>query len=202
VIAFVDTETIRIEPGPNTMWALATILRDTEGPDREMLWHIRPDTGDADPMALRLNRYYERCRARSLPVSWGYLVEDSERAESDDWSTADALRGTEVAAHVADVLHCAVLIGANVGAFDVPHIDQYLRGNDECLVVDYHYLDIGSLVLGWALGGGTWSGGDPLKLRHCIEMAGLDQELYPAHEAMSDARAVRDIWDVISGCAR
>lgn len=200
--AFIDCETTDIEPGPFTIWELALILREDEGPDREVVWQMRPDTGSADANALRLNRYYERCKpdVRSAPEGFGVLVSDTGAVTTD----LERLSGARIAAGVAEYLAGAVLVGANVGSFDVQHLDRYLRYHGECLVADYHFLDLGSLVLGWTFGqdaGRRLEAGQlaPLGMADCVELAGLNPASYQAHQALDDARSVRDVWDVVTG---
>lgn len=194
-LAFIDVETARLTPGPATIWELALILRDEPGSaasDAEYVWHIRPDLSTAEPGALKVGGYYERCRAKALETGGGKLVHDSEEP-------ADALvcGGPEIARAVAGSLDGVVLVGANVGSFDVPHLDAWLRTHGECLTADYHYLDIGSLVLGWKCAAGRIDG--PLKMDAALRACGLDPADYEAHTALGDARAVRDCWDVVMG---
>lgn len=193
-LIFIDTETVRKEPGPATIWELALIVRDEGEPDHELVWHIRPDVSLADPQSLSIGGYYERSTAQVLPAGSGRLVHDSE----EDPPTTP-LDGPEIARPVAQLLSKAVIVGANAGSFDVPHLAAYLRGQGECLAADYHYLDIGSLVLGWAHGSGEAAPEPPLRLSTAITACGLDPASYTAHEGLNDARAVRDIWDMAIG---
>lgn len=203
-IVFLDVETVHLTPGPATIWELALIIRDPaepREPDREIAWHMRPDVSLADAGALRLNGYYQRCKAQARPAGGGRVIHDSGEEFPED--TPLALEGFEIARHIAQILagQDVTIVGANAGSFDVPHIDAYLRANGECLAADYHYLDIGSLVLGWAHGSGTEAGPWPLKLNTVLRACGLDPDSYSAHQALDDARAVRDIWNVVTGWA-
>lgn len=190
-VIFGDCETVHISPGPATIWELALIIRDGDGPDQELVWHIRPDASRADAGSARFSRYYARCQAQSLDTGDGKIVHDSEEAPEKI-----VLPGATIARHVAQLCADAVLVGANFGSFDVPHLDAYLRAQGECLAADYHYLEIESLAYGWALArelDPSW----PLKLNGALRVCGLDPDTYRAHEALEDARAVRDIYDAV-----
>jgi hypothetical protein len=196
-IVFLDAETVCLEPGPATIWELALIVRDQGRVDHELVWHIRPDVSSASAGSLGVGGYYERCQALRLPTGSGKLIRDSA---DDLGDPPGALTGAQVAGQIAPLLSKAILIGANAGSFDVPHLDAYLRAQGECLAADYHYLDIGSLVLGWAHGGRSAElPARPVKLTDAITLTGLDLAGYPAHQGLSDARAVRDIWDTVTG---
>ena len=109
--------------------------------------------------------------------------------------------GEQIAGYVAPLLSRSLLVGANVGSFDAPHLDAYLRAHGHLLAADYHFIDAGSLVLGWAHGRGGDVPEAPLKLDAAIGECGPDRRAYTAHAALSDARACRDIWDAVIGGA-
>jgi hypothetical protein len=193
-VIFGDCETVHINPGPATIWELALIIRDGDGPDQELVWHIRPDASRADAGSARFSRYYARCQAQALGIGDGKIVHDSDEAPENI-----ALPGPSIARHVAQLCADAVLAGANFGSFDVPHLDAYLRAQGECLAADYHYLEIESLAYGWALARSLPEPSWPLKLTGALRVCGLHPDTYRAHEALEDARAVRDIYDVVMG---
>jgi hypothetical protein len=193
-LVFADTETVRIKPGPATIWELALIERSADYGDAEYLWQIRPDLTRADPMALKVGGYYERCQVRSYPPG-SYrrflLGEDSEPEYGNS---------RELAKFIAPMLAGAHLIAANPG-FDAGHMDALLRANGECPAWDYHLIDLGSLVRGWAAAQGItvpW----PLKVDGAARLVGLDPGGYEAHTALGDVRMGRDIFDrVMAGGA-
>jgi hypothetical protein len=194
-VIFGDCETVHISPGAATIWELALIIRDGDSPDQELVWHIRPDASRADAGSARFSRYYARCQAQALGIGDGKIVHDSEEPPEKI-----VLPGPVIARHIAQLCADAVLVGANFGSFDVPHLDAYLRAQGECLAADYHFQDSGSLVLGWQAGRGIASPvPPPLRLSDSARIVGLDTDAYTAHEALDDARLVRDIWDCVMG---
>jgi hypothetical protein len=195
-LVFLDAETVDLDPGPATIWELALILRDENHVDCEMVWHMRPDVPAGSAISLGIGGYYERCRARRFPAGTGTLVHDSD---DDTGEPASRQSGSEIAAYLAPVLSKATLVGANVGAFDVQHLDAWLRAHGECLAADYHYLEIESLAYGWALARSLPEPSWPLKLTGALRVCGLDPATYRAHEGLEDVRAVRDIYDVVMG---
>jgi hypothetical protein len=223
-LAYVDCETVSLKPGPATMWEVALIIRDEPGSaasDTEWVWQMRPDLTTADAGALKIGGFHQRC---TVPA--GYEPGDAKLVHGDEADSAfnTVQPGWRVAQDIANYLDGAVLVGANVGSFDVPHLDGYLRAHGECLAADYHYLDIGSLVMGWAAGKASGFRGacellrglhskscdlpvpepekfppltGPLKLNAAAQLAGLNPDDYEAHTALGDARLVRDIWDAV-----
>ena len=199
--AFADCETTGIRPDQGAeIWELALIIRDepgSAGSDEEWAWHLRPDLTRADPMALKVGGYYERCRVHGPQPGTGRRV-----AQPPDVDPDVAVMGTEgIARLVADLLDGAHLIAANP-AFDAGHLDAWLRKYGECLTLDYHYTDIGSLVRGWAHGSFAnpvvpW----PLGLADAARLARIDLGDYDLHTALGDARLARDVFDAVTGGA-
>lgn len=208
-IIFADAETTGIRPDAGAeIWELALIVRDVQeltadyeirkAADEEYAWHLRPDLTHADPMALKVGGYYERCRARGLGPGIGRLI-----AQPPDVDPDPAVMGTQAIAHlVAGLLDGAHLIAANP-AFDAGHLDAFLRNHGECLTADYHYTDLGSLVRGWAHGSFAHIEIPfPLKLADAARLARVDPADYELHTALGDARLARDVFDAVTGGAQ
>lgn len=210
-IVFLDTETSGIRPDAGAeIWELAAVVRDitelTETDrirklhDDEYVWHFRPLLAQADPFALRVGGYYERCSVRGLQPGAAKCITEPGSAPDGDRPLSEP--ATVAAGKVARLLDGAHLIAANP-AFDAGHLDALLRKHGECLTVDYHYTDVGSLVRGWALG--SFAGADvpfPLKLDAAAKLARVDPDAYDRHSALGDARLVRDIYDAVTGGAQ
>lgn len=153
VIAITDLETtgLHLIHG-HEAWEFGIILRKDigapEGPrDFEHLWRVKPDLSRADPTALRISRFYERT-ADMQQDSLVARTFDLALAGMDPYWSDPAL----LAAEIAPMLDGATLVGANVGSFDAPFLDAFLRANGQCGAWDYHYRDIGSLVTGYIEG--------------------------------------------------
>lgn len=181
--AFCDTETTGTNPVHHRAWDIAVIIREAGVVDSVHQWFVKPDLSTAEPVALRIGRYYERTAGLMPPLS---------RKQGPKWADP-----AKLAADLARMLDGAVLVGANP-SFDAAFIARLLRAHGQLLTADYHMLDLGSLVLGWARGkGGPLDG--PLKADAAIRACGLDPASYDAHTALGDARAVRDCWDTVMG---
>jgi hypothetical protein len=205
-LAFVDCETTGISTAKGARpWEIALITRDAaHAGDREYVWHIRPDLTTADPMALKIGGYYERCQIRD---SDGLGFGTARRISQPNSDLA--LTAAKAAFDIAQLLDGALLVGANPW-FDAEHIGAFLCDWNECLAADYHMRDIGSLVTGYIAGrcAAAPPGSAPLrpaggsrKLTDMARAMGLNPDDYDAHQALSDARLARDIWDAVMGVA-
>lgn len=208
-LCFVDCETTGIRPDQGAeCWEIALIVRDIEAltadyeirkaEDGEWVWHLRPDLTRADPGALKVGGYYERNRARGLDPGDGKRIVQPQGMDDDQFATP----GHALALEVATLLDGAHLIAANP-AFDAGHLDAFLRQHGQCLTVDYHYTDIGSLVRGWAHGSfASIEIPFPLKLADAARLARVDPADYDLHTALGDARLARDVFDAVTGGAQ
>jgi hypothetical protein len=196
-VVFIDCETVSLIPGPATIWELAVIERHGEPvpADSEMLWHIRPDLSLADPAALKIGGYYERCTVANRAAGQVQRIQlptDEFPGEKPALSGSSQLAGT-----LARMLAGAHVIAANPG-FDTGHVAAFLRANGECPAWDYHLTDIASVVRGHAAARGH-SLPFPLKVTDAAIAAGIDLSAYDAHTALGDTRLVRDIFDAVTG---
>ncbi|MEU0427880.1 hypothetical protein ABZ235_30600 [Streptomyces canus] len=191
LLAFTDCESTGLDPFLHDPWEIAVILRH-DGQDHEHVVRIEPDLTNADPEALRLNRY-------------------EERTSAPDWVWDDR---ESAARTLYDLLDGAVLIGSNP-AFDAEMIGSNLLAR-YFAERPWHYrtIDVVTLAAGslygraaeWAChGDATWFGrvtravGWPWKSydvsRH-VEVEPPAPDV--GHTALPDARWVRDLWDRIT----
>jgi DNA polymerase III epsilon subunit-like protein len=191
ILAFTDCETTGLDPFLHDPWEIAVILRH-DGHDEEHVFRIEPDLTNADPEALRMNRYYER----TLDPDWQW----------DDRETA--------ARHLYELLNRAVLIGSNP-AFDAEMLTHLLgRYFDEPRPWHYRTIDVVTLAAGSLYGraaerarrgvgawfpritavlGWPWRSYDVSRL---VEVEPPAPDV--GHTALPDTRWVRDLWDQIT----
>ena len=135
-ICFVDTETTSLRPDRRA-WEIGIIIRDPGREDRE--WHRfidAPDLnlGNADPMALKIGRFYERHPEYRPNPDLGQCVEEDR-----------ALQGVEV------VTRGAHIVGA-VPNFDTEVLAARMRAHGICPSWHYHLIDVEALAVGWLNG--------------------------------------------------
>lgn len=187
-IAFVDTETTGLNRRLHDMWELA--MEVYEVTDAGMLGrqvesvHIftMPVMADADPTALRMNKFYQRTNEPSF--EWA----------ADEYAAA---------AHVAQILgtdDCHVA-GMQVD-FDLAFIEKWLRENGEQQAWHYHAIELESFMVGAiaASGSGTalpWKS-DNLSKSLGIEPPSKEQR----HTAVGDAQWCVRVWESVMGSER
>jgi DNA polymerase III epsilon subunit-like protein len=192
-LIFADCETVGVDPSRHGLWELALIVREDDQPDREYCWQIRPDLTNADPMALKIGRYYERITTGSR--SDVYVVQHPKVAPlvpgEHPNHAPERWPSLEVAVlEIAHLLNAATLAAANV-AFDRDFIAAFLRANGQALSCDYHLLEMESYAAG-ALG---WK--PPWKLDRLLQAAGVEVPEVDRHSALGDARGIRDLFDAV-----
>ncbi|MFG3046315.1 hypothetical protein ACGFZR_15465 [Streptomyces sp. NPDC048241] len=196
-IAFVDTETLGLDPTTHAMWELAVILR-TNGADTEHLWQIRPskyDLDEAEPKALEINRYHERM-----------ILPDDHQAASMNHACGQPhpIRGHALREVLSELLADVILVGSNP-SFDAAFLREFLSASP------WHYrtIDIATLAAGYVHGYDLSAGEQSPELRkHPWSSRRLSQAVGVeppgdgvAHTAFGDARWARDVFDAVTGGA-
>lgn len=191
-LAFIDTETVGLDPFLHDAWEYAVILR-RDGVDTEYEFRIRPDLTNADPKALEINRYHERTSA-------------------EDWHWDDR---RAAAARLYSLLNGAVIVGSNP-AFDAEML-THLFGRYYENPRPWHYrtIDVTTLAAGalygraseWTRkdGDASWYGkvagaiGWPWKSYEVSRHVEVDPPAKDvAHTALGDARWARDVFDAVT----
>lgn len=182
-LAFVDLETTGVDQSRHEVWEIGLVIVDGEQ-DTRYCWQICPDLTTADPMALKVGRYYQRIRDAGAVPGTVWRVEHPELSclEVRRIITAAAAAG-EIAALLDGVSFAA----ANV-AFDSAFLAAFLRANGQCPTWDYHLVEIESYAAG-ALG---WA--PPWKLDKLMTELGASIPEDQRHTALGDAVGIFELW--------
>ncbi|MEV0616115.1 hypothetical protein AB0I81_22570 [Nonomuraea sp. NPDC050404] len=208
-LCFVDVETTSLDDERGEVWEIAAIVRDPGQDDAEYLWQIRPDLTTADPMSLRIGRYYERRRLSIHEVGEAVTVASPELFEEYGPKASPEHTGAnDVARTLARMLDGAHVVGA-VPDFDFRFLRRFLRRYNECWTAHYHLIDIEALAVGYLQGRAKRDGGDswvkpadlPWHSKDIYRALGLDWSRGDEHTALGDARLVRSVFDAITGGA-
>ena len=177
-LLFVDTETTGLDPDRHGIWEVAAIRRNPDGTEERNEWYLRPDLGTADPMALRINHFWERSpqmTATPLP----HFVEDF----------MDMARGCH-------------LVGA-VPSFDEERLRRLLRANGGMETWHYHIIDVEALTVGYLTAKAKIEGdaalldlaSPPWKSDDLSLALGVDPERFDRHTALGDVLWAQAMYD-------
>ena len=137
-LCFLDTETTSLRHDRRA-WEIGLIMRRVAAPDHETQLLVRSedlDLGNADPMSLKIGRFYER-----HPQGRG----DGQQSGARLVSEADAMAESEF------LTRGAHLVGA-VPNFDAEVLGNRMRANGICPSWHYHLIDIEPLAVGFLYG--------------------------------------------------
>lgn len=170
------------------MWEIAIIAPD----GREYCWQIKPDMSHADPRALDIGGYWDRCFAHLdefVPLPGHCKAThhpDPERAGKIE--TAE-----EVARDVAGLLAGASVVGSNP-AFDERFLTLWMRRHGQPWAAHYRTVDVTTL------GAGALEPTPPLPWSsHAISLVhDVDPDDYARHTALGDARWVKALYEAIT----
>jgi hypothetical protein len=185
----VDTETVRLEPGPRVVWEIALITEDGS----ERVWQIRPDLGLADPTALAVNKYHDRIHRELVDARPGVAMRIVHPDGHGPTSERDI--ANEIAALTSPGPGGKVRFSGSKPDFDQRHLDAMMRWVGQCGSWYHHGLDVASAAESWcsALGVGPVSAkGDGLVRSDDWSRAiGVDPGRYKRHTALDDSRWTR-----------
>ncbi len=186
-LCFLDCETTSLNSDTGEVWEIGLIVRESE--DTEYCWQIRPDLSTADPMSLRVGRYFERIWSPSAEAGSAWRV-----THPGGYGNTTA---SDVAFDIADLLNGAHVVGC-VPDFDARFLRRFLARNSYCFTAHYHLIDVENLAVGYLV-----AKGEPLSPPWDSEVIsaklGVDPSKYERHTALGDARWARDLYDAVMG---
>jgi DNA polymerase III epsilon subunit-like protein len=155
-LAFLDLETTGLDPERHHIWEIGAIVRGHREAKFNGEWNIqmRPRLDAADPMALRISRYYERRHLVLKDHQTEAFVIDRPAYQKltggagGRWYECNRMH---VAGIVAEMLDGAQLIGC-VPSFDAAFLTQFLRRHWQAPTWHYHLIDVEQLAVGWLAG--------------------------------------------------
>jgi DNA polymerase III epsilon subunit-like protein len=192
-LIFVDTETTGLDVRRHHVWEVAVIVREPGLPDAELLWQVRPDLTEADPIGLEKGRFEERF---VVPDGWDAVCIEGGKPTF-------RLTLPEFLTDLQGELRDGVLIGSNP-AFD----DRFLTAlmQDHKMRTPWHYRpdDVVALAAGWLYAHGETAALErPWRSYEISEAVGVPRPADDvAHTALGDARWARDLYDAVTGGAR
>jgi DNA polymerase III epsilon subunit-like protein len=198
-IVALDLETTGLEPERHHIWEIGLIVRNHREPEHDGEWHwmLRPNLAAADPVALRIGRYYERA----------YMVQDSSTQAYQLAKPAGVaghrfgdLSRMAVARRLAGLLDGAHLVGINP-AFDTGFLARFLRNHWQAPTWHYHLVDVGALALGYTTALRQALGQPqptlPWRTDDLAAQLGLPSDPDARHTAMGDARWALALYDKV-----
>jgi len=191
-IVFLDTETTSLRPDRRA-WDIGIIVREPGKPDTEHFWFVAAsdlDLGNADPMSLKIGRFYER-HPEYKPGGDGY---------GDTVPEADAMH------YVEALTRGAHLVGA-VPNFDAEVLGARMRAHGICPSWHHHLIDVEALAVGYLHALHTAPDGNdpdiplPWKSDDLSAALGITVSDEDRHTALGDAKWARAIYDAVTGNA-
>lgn len=179
-LAFIDTETLGLDPHRHPIWEIAVIIPDGPhaGENCWQVWLTDDQIAAAEPEALEVNGFHDRYEPGTAIIS----------------STSAVL--------FAELTRGRHLVGA-VPSFDEERLrrmhDELHLGRPDHYPWHYHLIDVEAMAVGYLAAQGTpvqlpWSSDDLSRLVGIEPPTGDDR-----HSALGDARWARRIYDAITG---
>lgn len=218
-LAFVDVETTGLDPYQHEIWEVAVVLVHPEMPDdarlraigltpenwsreargtvqsdgsvmTEYVWHLPVDLGRADPVALRIGRFYERWEGAKAYTG-----------TNDPWLPGVfptfTPQGT-FADVFARLTNGTVLIGC-VPSFDETRLWRLLRENGACPGWHYQPVDVETLAVGFLAGRRDDVPPLPWDSEVLSRAVGVDPDRFDRHTALGDALWAKAIYEAVLG---
>ena len=180
-LVFIDTGTTSLRADPRE-WEIVAVLRDPSADvvDAELHWFVDEDDldlGNADLMSLKIGGFYERHPDMLVDEIGGVAIRESEVL----WALERQLRG-------------ALLVGA-VPNFDAEVLAARMRAHGIAPSWHYHLIDVETLAAGHRGFRPPWGFDD------ILDAYGLKYDETDRHNALGDARMVRDLYDAVMGAS-
>lgn len=208
-VAFIDTETLGLDPDYHPVWEIAVI---TEAGERSWFQKVGPRSiKEAEPIALELSGFHDRYdHDAALDPSdsidrFASLTKGRHLVGMCPWFDSERLHR----------LHRATLEPINWPGIDRDGTGVKNGYEPRRHPWHYHLIDVETLIVGWmarALHDEPDGLGDvarlpdlPWKSSDLVRLIGIDPEapeFQPAHQALADARLAQACWDKIMGSQR
>jgi hypothetical protein len=196
---WVDCETTGLEAGRHELWEIAIIERFDDGSERHGIWCWLPDLTTASPDAMRVNGFYDRMGRVSLaavlyhaPSPDGSGTTPTPTHPGREWTVSNH---AQAAREIAGRLAGAVMIG-NVPSFDAGFLRPWLTKHGQVFAPHYQLVGVEALVAGYLRASEPEADSEPpWNSRDLADMMGVTNSA--PHTAYGDARAAKDIYDVV-----
>lgn len=196
VVCFAHVETTGTDPRGHHLWEIGLIRRDLADagrvPDVEYAWQVRPDMRFADPRALQIGRFYQRCKPKAPGAGHVLTHPELPRAarELDPGPRKPVGQLPQsIAGELAELLDEATLVAINVDSA-AAFLTKFLRGNGQCPTWNHHKVEALCLAAGHLHLPPPWTSGS---ITAALGVAAEKDR----HTGLGDARLVRDIYDAV-----
>lgn len=197
VLAFIDTETVGLDPDRHGIWEVGLILRQEDGSEEEFSWQLPVDLVQADTIALNIGRFHERRLPTFGVVDIEHRVQHALEGKGG-FVLHPNMMG-QWAERFVRMTRGAHLVGAVV-SFDAERLWRLLRSLGECPMWHYHIVDVEALAAGWlARDPDSLPVEPPWKSDALSRMVDVDPDTFDRHTALGDARWAMAIYDAVMG---
>lgn len=143
-LCFIDTETDGLHPD-RKVWEVAMIRRDERG-ERAAQFFVEVDLSTADPMGLKIGRFYDR-HPLGRRIA-GHHLEANDAGQYEQDGMPNVYSEIDAALMVAEFTHGAHLVGA-VPNFDAEVLANLLRDNRLTPSWHFHLIDVEAMAVGY-----------------------------------------------------
>lgn len=178
-VAFIDTETLGLDPDHHPIWEVGLILPD----GGEFCWQIEVtgrELGLAHPKALEIGRFDERYD-----------------------KTAEAEPSAVVAGKLSLLIPQGCHLAGAVVSFDEERLRRLFWRHGLVPPWHYHLIDVEALAAGWLAAAvedvAPTVCRPPWKSDELSRAVGVDPDRFDRHTALGDARWAKAIYDVVYG---